>query len=42
MKRKKESEKVKAEKKLRADKHKKMHKDRPKGGKYSWDEEEVT
>ena len=42
MKRKKESEEVKAKKKLRAAKHKKMHKDRPKGGKYSWDEEEVT
>jgi len=29
------------QKKLRADKHKKMHKDRPKGGQYSWDEKEV-
>ena len=28
--------------KERAAKHKKMHKDRPKGGKYSWDEEEET
>ena len=37
-----DSAELKAKKKRMAEKHKKINKDRPKGGKYFWDEEETT